>query len=56
MDEAEKDRGFKLLWVSLDEAIQLLEKDSNNHIFARFIQERDLRILEEAQKILNSLH
>lgn len=56
MDEDEKNHWFKLLWTTIEEAIELLEKDNNNHIFAKFIKERDLRILEEAQKILNSLH
>ncbi|HJY98329.1 MAG TPA: NUDIX domain-containing protein [Patescibacteria group bacterium] len=42
--------GFKLVWLSLDEAIDKLESDNPTNYEGKFIQERDLRFLQEVKK------
>ncbi|WP_097025961.1 NUDIX hydrolase [Clostridium peptidivorans] len=44
--EEEKDNGFILEWVSLNEAISILEKDSPEKYMGKFIKERDLEFLK----------
>ena len=52
--EEEISNGFKLKWVSLDEAISILEKDIPDNYVGRFIQRRDLLFLKSACLILNN--
>lgn len=49
--EKEKDQGFKLIWLTLNEAITSLKNDKPTNYEGKFIQERDLRFLQEAKKI-----
>ena len=42
--------GFELVWLSLDDAVAKLKKDKPLNYEGKFIQERDLRFLEEAKK------
>ena len=44
--------GFRLVWLSLDEAIDQLQKDEPLDYQGRFIQQRDLAFLEEAKKFV----
>lgn len=44
--EEEKDNGFILEWVSLNEAISILEKDNPEKYMGKFIKERDLEFLK----------
>lgn len=44
--EEEKDNGFILGWVSLNEAISILEKDNPEKYMGKFIKERDLEFLK----------
>ncbi|AOZ94129.1 NUDIX domain-containing protein [Paenibacillus crassostreae] len=46
----ERSKGFVLKWVSLDEAIVLLENDHPRNYAGKFIKERDLTFLKEAVK------
>lgn len=50
--QKELDGGFKIKWVSLDEAIQLLKADKPNDYEGMYIQIRDLTFLEEAKNNL----
>ena len=50
-DEIEE--GFELIWVSLEEAIELINNDKPSNYEGKFIKERDLRFLEEAYKLKN---
>ncbi len=45
-------RGFKLLWVDLDEAINILENDFTQSYAGKFILKRDLIFLKESKKII----
>lgn len=50
-EQSELDEGFKLVWVSMDEAIKLLKNDKPENYEGKFIRERDLRFLEEVVRI-----
>jgi len=50
-DAGEIADGFQPLWVSIDEAIALLSKEKPEVNNGRYIQKRDLVILNEAKKI-----
>jgi len=45
--------GFKLIWVTLENAISLLEKDKTEDYEGKLILERDLTFLKETKKILS---
>lgn len=47
--EKEINDGFLILWVSLDEAIEILKKDTPDNYEGKFIKVRDLCFLEEAK-------
>jgi ADP-ribose pyrophosphatase YjhB (NUDIX family) len=49
--EEEIEGGFSVLWVSLDEAIEILKKDEPNDYEGKFIQVRDSCFLEEVKTI-----
>jgi 8-oxo-dGTP pyrophosphatase MutT (NUDIX family) len=51
--EKESDNGFELIWVSLDEAINLLENDSPSDYHGKFIKQRDNVFLREVKSVLN---
>ena len=49
-DDGEKKNNFKLVWMTLDEAIEALEKDQPaNYYDGGFIRERDLVFLKQAK-------
>ena len=48
----EKENGFAVLWVSLNEAIEKIKKDQPDDYEGKFIKARDLCFLEEAKKML----
>ncbi|MDP1709298.1 MAG: NUDIX domain-containing protein [Candidatus Komeilibacteria bacterium] len=50
--EDELKNGFKLVWLTLDEAISQLEKDKPEDYEGPFIQKRDLVFLKKAKQIL----
>lgn len=50
--EEESERGFELIWVSLDEAINLLENDNPSDYHGKFIKQRDSVFLREARSLL----
>ena len=52
LEKSEIDEGFKLMWVSLDDAIRILKKDKPQNYEGKFIQQRDLAFLEEAKKLI----
>lgn len=52
--EEEINDGFELKWVSLDEAISILENDIPDNYVGKFIQRRDLLFLKSACFLLNS--
>ena len=43
----EREKGFSLIWRSLDEAMQLMRAHKPEHFIGRFIVERDLAFMEE---------
>lgn len=47
--EEEADRGFELIWVSLDEAIDLLKNDNPSDYHGKLIRQRDSVFLKEAK-------
>lgn len=51
--EEELKRGFRLDWVSLEEAIATMEQDKPRDVIGNFIQGRDLLFLKKARLILN---
>ncbi|MDP2593176.1 MAG: NUDIX domain-containing protein [bacterium] len=51
-DDFERERGFELLWVSLDEALEVLKTDSPDRPEGQSIIKRERLILEEAQRQL----
>ncbi len=51
-DDGEKEKDFKLVWMTLDQAIAALEKDQpTSYYTGGFIRERDLIFLKEAKKL-----
>jgi 8-oxo-dGTP diphosphatase len=52
--QKEIDSGFEIKWISLKEAIELLQNDKPEDYEGGFIQIRDLSFLKEAQKYLNN--
>ena len=54
-DSGEIEEGFKLVWVSLDEALELLKKSQPTTYDGPFVVKRDLVFLEEARKLINKL-
>ena len=48
--DKEKGDGFQLLWVTLDEAIELLSHDNPDNYVGKFIQKRDLFFLSKVHK------
>ncbi|AKM82610.1 MAG: ADP-ribose pyrophosphatase [Berkelbacteria bacterium GW2011_GWE1_39_12] len=48
--DSEKDEGFILKWVSVEEAIKLIHEDKPSDYQGRFIQVRDLTLLKEFQR------
>ncbi|KKP68485.1 MAG: hypothetical protein UR66_C0005G0032 [Candidatus Moranbacteria bacterium GW2011_GWE1_35_17] len=50
--EKEMNDGFEIVWVSLDEAIEKLEKDLPDSHEGKFIKVRDLCFIKEAKKII----
>jgi len=52
-DSYELERRFKLLWVSLEDALKLLEECKPQYPFSVAIVKRDLKFLRDAKKILD---
>ncbi len=50
--EKEKADGFKLIWITIDDAISLLKKDRPKTESGRFINKRDLAFIEKARTVL----
>lgn len=46
--------GFKLKWVSLEEAISIIESDKPDNYMGKFIKSRDLLFLKRTNEILKS--
>lgn len=53
--QEEINNGFKIKWVSLEEAIKLLENDKPEGYEGGFIQIRDSNFLKEAKNFLYKL-
>lgn len=53
LTELEADNGFVLEWMSIEEAIDILEKDTPSDNFAKFMRARDLIFLKKAKSILS---
>ncbi len=51
-DEGEVEENFRPMWVTLDEAIDLIEKDDTDDYQGKFIRIRDLTLLKEAKRLL----
>lgn len=47
----EKNQGFELKWMTIDEAISSLRNDKPQNYEGVFIQQRDLAFLEEARRL-----
>lgn len=50
--EKEKNDGFELKWMSLEQAIEQLKNDQPNNYVGKFIRARDLEFLLEAEKLV----
>ncbi len=56
LTDEEKESGFSLHWInSIDEALELINKNSSERYDDKYIKERDYSILQKAKKFLNSL-
>jgi 8-oxo-dGTP diphosphatase len=55
LTEEEKNNGFILKWVPIDEAISLLQNDTPIDYVGRFIRNRDLAYIMEASTIINQM-
>jgi 8-oxo-dGTP diphosphatase len=53
LTKKELHHGFKLRWVSLQQAIRLVKKDSLPTYESHFIQQRELSFLQKADELLN---
>ncbi len=53
-EKGEIEEGFQLIWVNLDEAINLLTKESPDDYEGRFIVKRDNLYLKTAKELLTS--
>ncbi len=51
--EGELAKGFRVIWLSLDDAIMQVENDKPNDYEGIFIQQRDLEFLKAAKKMLS---
>jgi 8-oxo-dGTP diphosphatase len=54
LEQGEIDEGFKLDWIPLNEAIKLMENDKPENYEGKFIRERDLAFLNEAEKLVKN--
>jgi ADP-ribose pyrophosphatase YjhB (NUDIX family) len=52
LTEEEKSRGFKVLWMNVDEAIKCIKNDGFDNLQGRYIYKRELTILETVKKII----
>lgn len=52
--QKEIDEGFKLVWLTLDEAIKTLKNDKPQNYEGGFIQKRDLTFLKKVKEIINN--
>ena len=50
--EKELNQGFKIVWLSLKEAISKVESDKPENYEGSFIQKRDLEFLKKAEKVV----
>lgn len=51
-DHWEQERGFKLLWVSIDEAVRIFEKCRPTDPYERIVHNRDLNFIKEAKELI----
>ncbi|KKP70001.1 hypothetical protein A2X44_02190 [candidate division CPR3 bacterium GWF2_35_18] len=51
-EQSEIDEGFRLIWITLDEAIAQLQKDQPTDYEGKFIQKRDLHFLQKAKEVI----
>jgi len=52
--DRELDSGFEVMWVSLEDAIEILENDVSKCLFGSMVLERDLVFLKEFKLNLNN--
>lgn len=50
--KSEKDEGFKLEWLTIDEALKKFKKDDLSYYHSKFMSTRDSLFIKEAQKLL----
>jgi 8-oxo-dGTP diphosphatase len=55
LTKSEKERGFKLVWVSIREGIAILEKEKPSGYSPRFINKRDVLFLKKGKEMLKNL-
>jgi 8-oxo-dGTP pyrophosphatase MutT (NUDIX family) len=53
--DSEMSRGYKVLWIKIDEAIKLISSDTYSNIVGRYIKERELNILIAAKNNVSNL-
>jgi len=54
--QEELDEGFRLVWVNIDKAIRLMKNYTPTQYVGRFIVERDLALIVEAENLLIGLN
>lgn len=52
LTQLEKDKGFRPMWVDIDEAIRLVRGDRPVDVLGKFVVKRDLAFLEAAKKLI----
>lgn len=52
--EKEASQGFNMMWVTLDEAVKILNEDMPNNYEGKFIKARDIILLNKAVEILKN--
>ena len=52
--EEELEQGFKILWLSLSDAVSKIENDKPENYEGSFIQKRDLEFLQKVEQTINA--
>lgn len=51
--EREKEKGFELEWMKLDDAIEVMEKEKPDDYIGQFVKKRDLLFLHKAKGMID---
>jgi 8-oxo-dGTP diphosphatase len=52
--ESEIVKGFEILWINIDDALELVKRDTYEKIAGKYIAEREIAILKAAKEIYSA--